>query len=223
MRHPWQGKPKCGYKKKGRLPCGNPAGLGTEHLGEGLCKYHTPATLQGAGVQTEVTTLDVVDDMLPPIKQRRQWRYQLQNETRLAQIMRDMGAELVVERDEQGALTNVDFSFELLAARAMLVNFIERHSSLEDALIVWAKAYEEGDTGLQPPKILDIDSAHKIITAIAKLADTMQKLDAAVPRDQFITTVAEMGEVVNDLVIDENVKHQIQTRWMQICAKHVIL
>ncbi len=50
----------------------------------------------------------------------------------------------------------------------------------------------------------------------------MQKLESAVPRQEFIAVVAEMGEVVDDLVVDEGIKREIQSRWMGICAKHVI-
>lgn len=38
---------RCGAKKRGGGKCGQPAGLGTEHLGSGRCKWHGGASPSG--------------------------------------------------------------------------------------------------------------------------------------------------------------------------------
>lgn len=208
---------KCGETNRNGNPCNNIAGMGTDHIGTGPCMHHTPAAIVG-GVETGEITLDRVKNLLPLDAHRRMYRYTMAKSTRLGELMGEMGAELVIERDSNGRMVEIDFGFELTTARALLVNFIERHSDIEEALLKWATAYQVGDTGTMPPKLLPIEDASRIIATIAKLAETMQKLEQSVPRSKFIEILGDMGDVVDAHVDDVRVKQNIQQQWMQICA-----
>ncbi len=163
---------KCGFPTKGHGLCGLPAGFGVQgSLGEGHCYHHRGAEVASGVPGTAVQV--VAERALGDIKKLGgRFRYQMSRDTRLGEIMSEMGATLDVADASEG-LVQVDLTFEICAARAMLILFMERHAEREDALLAWHQLHLTGDLSSPPPRILSIVDGHKAVAGVGVIAKTM--------------------------------------------------
>lgn len=213
-----QPKPQCNQVLPGDSSrCTLPSGHGTQHPGTGPCYYHERVEMT-SGDETVMTTQRAVRGLE---RTRKTFRYQMSTDSRLGCIMNEMGAELVMHEDQVGVAT-VDLDWELKCVRALNILHFERYGEREEAFLSWARAYEAGDTKLQPPRPPAPDTGHRMILAVAALAKTMHDMEQSVPAGKFFAILKEMADVVNDLVADRSVRSEIQRRWLAITAEFVV-
>lgn len=210
---------KCNILKADGSRCQMPAGFGVEgSLGNGPCFHHVEAeVLAGDAV---LTTTKGHASTLEPRKQKEVFRYEMEGDSRLATILRGMGAEMVVDRGRKGVST-LDLDFELKAMRAMLVVFMERYEEREEALLTWAQAYAQGDAGPPPRNVLSIEMGHKAVVGIANVAKTMHDIQGSVPKSEFMQLLVDMADVVVANVKDKKAVKAIKRQWLQLCGKYM--
>lgn len=105
--------PVCGAKTSSGKRCQNPAGKGTNHPGEGRCKFHGGAT-QIKGTRFEVG------------------RYgDLRARPRLKELIEKYSREVDTS----------DLSHEITLLRALVHDYVERYDDMSDALLAWHASY----------------------------------------------------------------------------------
>lgn len=210
---------KCNVLTPQGKRCQIPAGLGVEgSLGIGPCHHHRAAEIV-VGDDVHETTLSHARKLQP---NKEVFRYEMEGDSRLATIMRGMGAEMVVDRARSG-VAHLDLDFEMKAMRAMLIMFMERYQEREDALLAWHEAYENKDLSSAPPRnLLSIEMGHKAVVGIAQVAKTMHDIQQSVPRAEFVGILTDMADAVNDIVKDKGERRRIKKQWLQVCAKYVV-
>lgn len=156
------------HEKLRDLYCSLPAGWGTDHVGVGRCRLH------GGSV---------------PIKHG--GRSKLRRYGRLKHRLGDLVEEFEQE-DEDEAL---DLLPELAAARAIFVDFVNRHEELVEALIAW---HSDGDQ--KPGKVPSLHSAVRYLSEITKIAKRIEDIRSqnAISRPDLMRVMQEMGRVTRD-------------------------
>lgn len=105
--------PVCGAKGRSGKPCQNPAGKGTDHPGEGYCKFH------GGVTQVKDTRFEV-------------GRYSdLRVRPRLKELIDKFASEVNVD----------DLSHEITILRALVQDYVERYDDMSAALLAWHASY----------------------------------------------------------------------------------
>lgn len=182
---------KCGRARRGdgsgKL-CRQPAGAGTEHLGQGACFLHGGRKKDGTdrrltnGVYSMVTGLRV----------------------------QEIADEL--QRTDQNPL---DATKELHYARALLIDWMEHYEVLRDAVIAWN---ETRDQASRPGAVPDIQHVGPILERISRIIYRIERAtsDKYIPRGQFYRVMQAMGRAVEARVVDEEVKKQIVEDWLRI-------
>jgi len=209
---------KCNHPKKTGGRCTLPAGFGVpDKLGNGYCFHHRTVEVHAGSVVVQASQLAAG----PLKKTGGDFCYRMTTETRLGEIMDAMGAEMTMPDVSTGTI-EVDLTFELKAARAMLALFMERHAAREDALLAWHEAHQRGDLASPPPRVLNIVDGHKAVAGVATLAKVMHELQQAVPRVKFLAILASMGESVNRHVADPVAKAAVRQDFINACAEYVV-
>lgn len=186
-------------------------------LGVGYCLHHRAVEVE-AGNAVAVTSHA---GALPLTQSSTEAVYRVQGTTRLAEILQEMGFELRTPKAVNGQV-RLDLTGELAAARGLLALFLERHAEREDALLLWAQAYEAGDLGSPPPRIFNITEGHKAVLAIAQLAKTMHDMQQAIPRGAFMRILTRMGEAVEEHVADPIAKRRIRDDFIAASAEYIV-
>ncbi len=214
-----QEQAKCNaVSARGNSRCQVPAGFGVpDSLGVGPCRHHREVEVL-AGDDVMATTHGAAVKMQPD---KKVFRYEMEGDSRLAKILRGMGASMVVDRAPSG-VAHLDLDFELKSMRAMLIIFMERYQEREDALLSWATAYEAGDLQRPPPKILTVEMGHKAVVGIAQVAKIMHDIQGSIPKAEFMQMMVDMADVVSAHVPEAKVRRKIQKQWLQVCAKYVV-
>jgi len=223
--------PKCNAlsgRGKAEKRCQLPAGFGVEgSFGHGPCIHHSKIAEVTAGDDVVETSMQHARRMQPS---KEHFRYEMEGDSRLAVIMRDMGAEMLVDRSKTG-VAHLDLDFEMKAMRAMLIIFMERYQEREDALLAWAQAYERQEVGSAPPKnLLSVEQGHKAVIGIAQVAKVMHDIQQSVPKAEFMSLLTDMADavigVIDTLGLDvkdaKKAKRRVQKQWMQLCGKYVV-
>lgn len=105
--------PICSAKTSNGKLCQNPAGKGTDHPGEGRCKFHG-GTTQVKGTRFEVG------------------RYgDLRARPRLKELIEKYAAEVDTS----------DLSHEITLLRALTQDYLERYDAMSEALLAWHASY----------------------------------------------------------------------------------
>lgn len=105
--------PICGAETRGGKQCQNPAGKGTDHPGEGRCKFHG-GTTQVKGTRFEVG------------------RY---GDLRVRPRLRELIDKYAREVDTS------DLSHEITLLRALVQDYVERYDDMSAALLAWHASY----------------------------------------------------------------------------------
>ena len=103
---------------------------------------------------------------------------------------------------------------ELATARALFQDFTERYVESTDALILWSRS---GDAA-KPTQILDISTAHKMVSEITRIVERIEKVRAssAISRPELMRVLTEMSRVVSSLVNDPATLEKIKDAWLRI-------
>lgn len=103
---------------------------------------------------------------------------------------------------------------ELAASRALFQDFTERYVESTDALILWSRS---GDAA-KPTQILDISTAHKMVSEITRIVERIEKVRAssAISRPELMRVLTEMSRVVSSLVDDPATLEKIKDAWLRI-------
>jgi hypothetical protein len=101
---------------------------------------------------------------------------------------------------------------EIAAARALFQDFVERYDEWRAALLSWHESYSES---AKPRMILDVADAHRLLAAIAKIAQQEKRLelDGAISQRDLLRVLTEMRAVVDREVADTTIRERILTAW----------
>ena len=192
--------------------------MGTDTPGVGYCAMHRQAEVVTG--QAVVAVSEQGAKRLAHSSERA--GYRMTRSTRLGEIADDMGFDLRAPRRNAAGHVELDLSGELAAARAMLAFFMETFAEREDALLLWADAYEAGDLRMKPPRPLTVTEGHKAALAIAQLAKTMHEMQQSVPRATFMRVMTRMGESVEAHVVDPATRRKIRDDFIAATAELVV-
>ena len=177
-----------------RGPCAITAGEGTGHPGVGKCQKH----------DLSISTLTIRDTYVATAK----------GDTELAGLLRDMGAELLVDRSQD--TSGINLSFELKVLRAMLLKYLQNDADEESDLQVWARAYKDGDIRTPPSRYENAGS--RLVDKIAKIADTISKINGSIPKTKFMEIMVAISGVINTHVTDKGTRKAIQRDVYALCG-----
>lgn len=206
----------CGAKTEDGRTCQMPAGLGVEGSeGLGPCYMHRKAIIEVGGRKVETTHAHAMAQ-----RPKLDGRMVKMKPGRLAELMEEMGATLVVDRRRGAAHVNLDF--ELACGRALLVYFFEQYEDRNEALKTWAAAYEAGDASRAPPTTLGLSEGHRALASICGVVNTMHQISQSVPKKDFLRILREIGEIINVHVSDRKVRREIQRDLQDAVAEYVV-
>lgn len=196
-----------------------PAGFGVQgKLGEGPCFHHCEQSVVVGGKKMVAVAKEISD--LAPSGKKNMFRYRMRSDTRLGEILDEMGAEQCMPKGAKG-VEAFNLDYELAMARAMLILFTETHAKREHALLLWAKAYEKGELVSPPPRVLSVLDGHKAVMGVVDIVKKMDEMLRPIPVEHVMQMLREMGDSVNSHVHDPAVKRQIQSEWLHICNQFV--
>ena len=206
----------CGAPTEHGSPCQMPAGLGVEDSdGLGPCYMHRKAIIEVGGERHETThehAMSVRSKVTAkPVKLQ---------PGRLATLLEELGAVLVVEKRKGPA--RVDLSFELAAARALFVYCLEQFELRNAAFVAWGKAYEAGDTTKAPPVAGTVSEAYRGLQQIVQIAGAMHTLAQSIPKRDFLEICERIGNIINIHVDDRAVRKEIQRDFQDAIRKWVV-
>ncbi len=106
---------------------------------------------------------------------------------------------------------------ELIACRALFVDYVERYDEFTEALKAWHASYDGDRPTAKPRQILDIADAYRIIAEITKIVKRIEDVSAAsaISRANFYRVMTEMGRVVDLVVEDGDSRENIHDGWME--------
>lgn len=215
--------PKCtGHNRQGQR-CGNEAGKGTDHFGEGKCKNHGGAS---------------------PIKHG---RYSSIANTRIREIVEELAQESEAEQlDIFPELRHAralyrDFIERYAAYTAALLAWHESWrassepyreavdqfrgaakkkdlSAVNAALALIDELELAGNLSGKPRQVLDIADAHRILSEVTKIVVRIESIRSqdAISRKELLRVMGEMGRVVDRHVPDDAVREKIKDGWIGI-------
>jgi hypothetical protein len=188
------GKLLCGAtgKRTGR-PCQKPAGFGTEHDGEGRCKFHGGST---------------------PIKHG---RYSSVRRTRVGEILDELAEDP----------NPLDLLPEIELLRALVLDYIERHDELTDALLDWhANFREDGSQSGKPRQLPDLLAAAAFLDKIGSMVERVHKQQqtGTISLDVLDRYVEQLGmelvgaaqEAIADDVQRSTLFNGVEQRWQSV-------
>lgn len=182
---------RCGAKTRSGHPCKQAAGAGTDHPGEGRCKFHGGASPIRSGRYSKIDR--------PRIRELYEEFAQdadpldVSDELHMARaIFRDF-----LERYDENST-------------ALRVWWSNIPDELQDTL--------EAISGDRPRQILDIADAIRIIDTISKIVSRVEKVrsDSAITRKDLFRLISEYARIVDARVVDDDVKEQIKNDWLQV-------
>lgn len=182
--------PTCGRtSKQTGNPCRNRAGKGTIHLGRGACMFH-------GGIRSAERDKRLKSGMYSQVKN-----------VRVAEIHAELS-----ELDGK-----LDVTQDLTLARAVLIDWVERHSDLVDAILAWNASRRDED---RPTKIPDVGQVIASVEAISRIVYRIEKAssDKFIPRGTFYRVMMAMGRSVDSRVHDEVTRELIRQDWLRIEA-----
>jgi hypothetical protein len=188
---------QCGAKTKNRPGgrCTMPAGLRTDHPGQGRCWLHggRSAGLGGKGI----------------------------SHGRYSKIKRASIREKIAEL-QQTDRKPLDLLPELELLRALVLDFIESYDETTTALLAWHESFRYPLQGLidraRPRKVADLADAAKIVRDIAAVVHTIHEIETtgAITLATFVRVVEQMGLVVAKHVKDDEALTAIQRDWDEL-------
>lgn len=119
--------------------------------------------------------------------------------------------------------TNVmDLVPEATLLRALLIDFINRHEDITEALLAW---YADGENATKPRRILDIADAGRLIDQVTKVVERIHKMrqEGAISLETFRRVTEQMGIIVAKHVNNRRILAAIETEWsaLAIDAKQI--
>ena len=184
-------------------PCQNRAGKGTDHLGEGRCRYHGGSTPINHGLYSKI-----------PHARLGQRIAEIANRTDLLQLNGEMATlkallEQWIEKDQSlaDALQSWDRT-----TRPAFKTLIESNDASEiRQAIVTLRAAEAS----RPNQLPDVDVVATLIDKIGRTAERIYKMSTVCTRDQVQRILNRMGAVVAEHVNEETTQ-KIRAGWSNI-------
>jgi hypothetical protein len=178
--------PRCGATNRQGKPCGALAGAGTDHLGQGRCKFHGGAN---------------------PI---RSGRYSKVDRPRI----RELYEEFATDPDPLDVIAELHMARALL--RDYLERYDEwKEAFLAWHLSFRTVAEQENPKPREVLDLADavriIDTISKVVSRIEKV-----RSDSAISRKDFFRLVSEYARIVEARVGDDQVLEQIKNDWLQV-------
>jgi len=181
---------RCGRARRGDgsgMLCRQRAGMGTEHLGTGACKYH-------GGLSAKK-----VDGRL------KSGRWSMVSTRRLGEVIEEL-------KDDPNPLDMVP---DLTLARALLKDWIERYEEQLEALLAWNEAKEDTERPARLPDLHEARPLLEGLSRMAYRIERAQS-DKYIPRGQFYRVMMAMGRVIDSRVMDDDLRELIKEDWLRI-------
>lgn len=145
---------------------------------------------------------------------------------RYSGIQRPRLQELLAELTERGD-NPFDMLPEVLLLRALIIDYVERHDDLMDAILLWHESWKEDGVGLGKPRQLpDIIAVGKLIADVSSVVDrilkhqqkgsiTLEALDRFVEQ-LGVEAAAAAREVLGDGDTRSALLRAIEKRWAEV-------
>ena len=131
-------------------------------------------------------------------------RYSKVSDVRLASLIAELEADPVP----------LDVLQELVVARALIADFLERYVELRDALLRWNAAQDEHERPARLPNVTDVRPLLETVSRMVYRIERSQS-DKYIPRAQLLRLMQAMGRAV-DSIVTEEVARVIHEDWMGI-------
>lgn len=179
------------WNSKREKYCKARAGMGTDHVGQGRCKFHRGQKEITHGIYSNIERERIRDlyeefaaaadplDLEPEVAM-------------LRAIYRDF-----IERYDQ-------------YLNAVLIWYANIPEELQDAILAVA--------GPKPKKLLDLSDGYRILREIGVMVERIEKVKAAhaISRKDFYRLIQEYARIVDARVDDDAIKEQIKSDWLQV-------
>jgi hypothetical protein len=223
-------KTACGAKNRTGGTCQLRAGFGTDHVGDGRCKFHGGKTPVRSGRYSTVKHEALRDliaqhaadedplDILPELAAARALfqdfieRYGTFTEALLAwHASYETSGRKPLAPAKLEALRRALDEYE---AMGELTDDREEDLKLAREL---AEQLGTPDTN-KPRVVLDISDAYRIVGEITKIVERIEKIRAAnaISRPELLRVMTEMGRVVQAHVTDEATQAKVRDGWLAI-------
>jgi len=208
----------CGARAERGKACNLPAGFGVEGSeGEGPCMYHRKAWVEISGKRVETT-----HDHAMELSSKGGIAFKMVGgeESRMAELLEEMGARLHIDKKRGASHMNLDF--ELCFMRAVMILVAERFEFQQGALERWVEAYDSGDVKAKPPRVLGVGDLHKSVEGVVKIVQTMHVINQSIPKDKFLRVLQKIGEIIKVHVDDKKVLGEIRRDLQEAVAEFVV-
>jgi hypothetical protein len=186
--------------------CRNVAGKGTDHLGEGRCRYHGGATPIKHGLYSK-------------IRRRRlgQRIAEIANGPDLMQLTDELAmlkALLEQQIDSRQALAEAIRSWHRTTGPAFKT-LLESNDAAEIRQAIVTLRAAEASRPSQPP---DIEVIAMLTDRIGRTAERIYKMSAVCTREQMLSILNRMGTIVAQYA-DEETSQKIRDGWLNISVE----
>jgi hypothetical protein len=196
--------PICGaLSRSTKQPCRNMAGKGTDHVGQGRCKYHGGATPIKHGAYSKVARhklRQLMDEIT-----RRGDVLELHSEAVLLKALLADNLQRYQSRDQALQAWHRATS---PAFRALIES--NDFAEIKDAVLVIRKSEE-----IRPAEQPDLEAISMLIDRLGRTVERIHKTGAVCTRDQLIRILDRMGGVVASWV-DSETAQKINEAWKNL-------
>ena len=135
---------------------------------------------------------------------------------RYSKIKRESLRELIAGLEEDP--NPLDMIPDLIACRALFMDYIERYDEFTEQLRDWHASYDGDSPTAKPRQILDVADAHRILAEVTRMVKRIEDVSAAsaISRADFYRVMTEMGRAVDLAVEDPVIRERIHDAWMEI-------
>lgn len=233
-RTPHDGGPTCAATVRSGSRCGQRAGWGTDHPGQGRCKLHGGATPIRTGrystiqrsrireLQDQHATDPEPLNTLPEIALVRALlqdfieRYEVNSAAILAWYTSWTASQRPLSEDKVMAFERVVDEFE----ERYRTRDLELTDDQQESLAL-ARAFvtdlRSPDT-TRPRQLLDVSDAYRMAGEVTKMVERVERTRSAnaVSRGDLLRILSEMGRVVEIYVTEEPLREKIRDGWREI-------
>ena len=196
--------PICGaISRSTDQPCRNAAGKGTDHVGQGRCKYHGGATPIKHGAYSKVARhklRHVMDEIA-----RRSDVLELHSEAVLLKALLADNLQRYQSRDQ---VLQAWHRATSPAFRALIES--NDFAEIKDAVLAIRKS-----EGIRPLELPDLEAISMLVDRIGRTVERIHKTGAACTRDQLLRILNRMAAVVAEFV-DAETTQKIIEAWKNL-------
>jgi len=183
---------KCPSTNKYGEPCSLQAGHGTDHYGQGLCKWHGGALQQATSQRPN---------------SKRRYAHLANKELRtMMDHFEDDSDPLNLEQD-------------IALLRSLTEKWVGDYDRWYELMNAWYDDHEAGNLGKpKPRKLLELPDAHKMLDSLAKMAKSewQRRQNTAVTQIQLFRIMNQVGAIIMKHVTDEDTLKAIKEEMLKI-------